>query len=98
MKVKLVVTIGLTMSIQYKENKILQLFVTIRFLFQMIYTTKIQLVALDKSCVTIIVDNMDFRWKENNNKILFLNINCIHILIYDYHVLVNINNECTITW
>jgi hypothetical protein len=64
MKVKIVVTIGLTMSIQYKENKILQLVVTIRFLFQMTYTTKIQLVALDKSCVTIVVNNMDFRWKE----------------------------------
>ncbi len=64
MKVKFVVTIGLTMSILYKENKILQVVVTIRFLFQMTYITKIQLVALDKSCTTIVVDNMDFRWKE----------------------------------
>jgi hypothetical protein len=64
MKVKCVVTMGLTMSIQYKENKILQLVVTIRFLFEMTYRTKIQLVALDKSCATIVINNMDFRWKE----------------------------------
>jgi hypothetical protein len=65
----------------------------------MTFATKIQLVALDKSCVTIVIDNMDFTWKENNNKILFhLLINRIRILIYDYHVLVNINNGCTITW
>lgn len=31
MKVKFVVTIGLTMSIWYKKNKILQLIVTIKF-------------------------------------------------------------------
>lgn len=31
MKVKFVVTIRLTMSIQYKKNKILQLIVTIKF-------------------------------------------------------------------
>jgi len=99
MKVKIVVTIVLTMSIRYKINKILQLVVTIKFLFQMTYITKIQLVAIGRSCATIVVDNMDFRWKEKINKILFhLLINCIHILIYDYHALVNINNKCIITW
>jgi hypothetical protein len=37
MKVKIVVIIGLTMSIQYNINKILQSVVTIKFLFQMTY-------------------------------------------------------------